>query len=178
MRAVREPPLQGPGASGPAFPDAVSSLARAPKHRAGVAFDPAIPNSATDDARLRPCRHEMSSLELTPNSRGTCPKRISSRFRRGAICLSNLVWFCGQIGHFGTTDSIHSQSRQCSVGSGERSFKDGSPNYVVDALRLYQNADGGFGNALEPDIRCPDSQPVPVQYALKVLDPVGLTARS
>ena len=64
------------------------------------------------------------------------------------------------------------------MGSGDRSFKDGSPNSVVDALRLYQNANRGFGNALEPDIRCPDSQPVPVQYALKVLDPVGLTARS
>lgn len=28
---------------------------------------------------------------------------------------------------------------------------------VVDALRGYQNADGGFGHGLEPDKRCPDS---------------------
>ncbi len=52
-------------------------------------------------------------------------------------------------------------------------FKDGSPAAVVDALRPYQNADGGFGNALEPDIRCPDSQPVPVQHALELLSTVG-----
>ena len=52
-------------------------------------------------------------------------------------------------------------------------FMDGSPSAVVDALRPYQNADGGFGNALEPDIRCPDSQPVPVQHALKILSTVG-----
>ncbi|MCY4108634.1 MAG: hypothetical protein OXG11_06365 [Chloroflexi bacterium] len=51
-------------------------------------------------------------------------------------------------------------------------FKDGSPDSVVDALRPYQNADGGFGHALEPDIRCPDSQPVPVQHALEILDKV------
>src|SRR5438067_3802054 len=41
---------------------------------------------------------------------------------------------------------------------------------VVAALRAYQNADGGFGNALEPDKRCPDSQPVDVETALRLLD--------
>ncbi|HET6185944.1 MAG TPA: hypothetical protein VFE59_02975, partial [Trebonia sp.] len=30
---------------------------------------------------------------------------------------------------------------------------------VVDALRGYQNDDGGFGHALEPDKRCPASLP-------------------
>src|SRR5256885_545107 len=44
---------------------------------------------------------------------------------------------------------------------------------VVVALRAYQNADGGFGNALDPDKRCPDSQPVDVEVALRILDEVG-----
>src|SRR6476661_5154691 len=44
---------------------------------------------------------------------------------------------------------------------------------VVAALQAYQNADGGFGNALEPDKRCPDSQPVDVEVALRVLDELG-----
>src|SRR5713226_10628499 len=44
---------------------------------------------------------------------------------------------------------------------------------VVAALRAYQNADGGFGNALEPDKRCPDSQPVDVEVALRVLNELG-----
>ena len=52
-------------------------------------------------------------------------------------------------------------------------FGDGAPEGVLAALRAYQNADGGFGNALEPDIRCPDSQPVPCQLALEVLDEIG-----
>ena len=43
---------------------------------------------------------------------------------------------------------------------------------VVGALRAYQNADGGFGNALEPDKRCPDSQPVDVEVALRILDEI------
>src|SRR5690242_20846862 len=39
-------------------------------------------------------------------------------------------------------------------------FRSGSSQAVLSALRAYQNEDGGFGNALEPDIRCPESQPV------------------
>src|SRR5215211_5959460 len=39
-------------------------------------------------------------------------------------------------------------------------FKGAAAEPVHAALRAYQNADGGFGNALEPDKRCPDSQPI------------------
>ncbi len=52
-------------------------------------------------------------------------------------------------------------------------FRSGSSQAVLSALRAYQNEDGGFGNALEPDIRCPESQPVPTQHALAILDVIG-----
>ncbi|MDQ3398852.1 MAG: hypothetical protein M3498_03725 [Deinococcota bacterium] len=52
-------------------------------------------------------------------------------------------------------------------------FRSGSRGAVLAALAAYRNEDGGFGNALEPDIRCPDSQPVPVQHALEIMDEVG-----
>jgi hypothetical protein len=48
-------------------------------------------------------------------------------------------------------------------------FADGSAQPVVDALRGYRNPDGGFGHALEPDLRCPGSQPAPTLYALEML---------
>jgi len=41
---------------------------------------------------------------------------------------------------------------------------------VLATLRAYQNADGGFGNALEPDLRAPASQPQPVELTFRVLD--------
>ncbi len=41
---------------------------------------------------------------------------------------------------------------------------------VVAALRPYQNSDGGFGNALEPDVRAPLSQPIPTWTARCILD--------
>ncbi|WP_010268089.1 hypothetical protein [Paenibacillus senegalensis] len=49
-------------------------------------------------------------------------------------------------------------------------FEGGSKEAVIEALRSYQNPDGGFGNALEPDIRCPYSQPIPTEVALHIMD--------
>ena len=49
-------------------------------------------------------------------------------------------------------------------------FRDGSAAAVRAALAAYANADGGFGNALEPDLRGAASQPQPVEVAFHVLD--------
>jgi hypothetical protein len=55
-------------------------------------------------------------------------------------------------------------------------FKGGDAGPVLDALCAYQNPDGGFGHALEPDLRGPVSQPAPVASALEVLDETGAGA--
>src|SRR6476659_1991831 len=52
-------------------------------------------------------------------------------------------------------------------------FADGSAEPVVEALRGYRNGDGGFGHALEPDLRWPASQPAPALHALEVLNEAG-----
>ena len=52
-------------------------------------------------------------------------------------------------------------------------FEYGATKDVVAALRPYQNVDGGFGNALEPDMRCAASQPVSTEHALEILDELG-----
>ncbi len=52
-------------------------------------------------------------------------------------------------------------------------FADGPREPVIDALRGYRNPDGGFGHALEPDLRCPASQPAPTLYALETLTEAG-----
>ncbi len=55
----------------------------------------------------------------------------------------------------------------------ETLFGGGPREMVITALKAYQNPDGGFGNALEPDKRDPHSQPVDVERALQMLDLVG-----
>lgn len=49
-------------------------------------------------------------------------------------------------------------------------FANGPSEAVVEALRGYRNSNGGFGHALEPDLRCPASQPAPTLYALEILN--------
>ena len=44
---------------------------------------------------------------------------------------------------------------------------------VLAALRAYRNPDGGFGHALEPDVRAPQSEPASVLHALDVLAGIG-----
>ncbi|HKU38961.1 MAG TPA: hypothetical protein VJR89_12460, partial [Polyangiales bacterium] len=56
----------------------------------------------------------------------------------------------------------------------EHSFKAGPREAVLAALRAYQNPDGGFGHAIEPDFRGPVSQPLNVEFAFKVLDEIEL----
>lgn len=52
-------------------------------------------------------------------------------------------------------------------------FEQGQADVVLAALRPYENRDGGFGNALEPDLRCAASQPVPTEHALLIMDEIG-----
>jgi hypothetical protein len=48
-------------------------------------------------------------------------------------------------------------------------FYDESPAHILEILRTYQNEDGGFGHAIEPDLRAPDSHPLFVEFALRTL---------
>ncbi|MER5766454.1 hypothetical protein [Streptomyces sp. NPDC001985] len=52
-------------------------------------------------------------------------------------------------------------------------FLGGDPDAVEAALSAYLNGDGGYGHALEPDLRGPVSQPLHSGHALRVLDSIG-----
>jgi len=52
-------------------------------------------------------------------------------------------------------------------------FRGQPATHVIDVLRGYQNDDGGFGHALEPDVRCPASLPIFVEIAFQALATAG-----
>ena len=52
-------------------------------------------------------------------------------------------------------------------------FDGESSDSVRQIIRAYQNSDGGLGHALEPDIRCPESQPIFVGMGLAALEEAG-----
>jgi hypothetical protein len=69
---------------------------------------------------------------------------------------------------------LHSTARVLERRRFEHLFEGGSAEPVLHALRAYRNDDGGFGHAIEPDMRAPTSQPVGVHTALEILHEVGV----
>jgi hypothetical protein len=57
-------------------------------------------------------------------------------------------------------------------------FGDGSMSDVVQTLADYQNADGGFGHALEPDVRTPGSSALATSIGLGILRELRVPAES
>ena len=51
-------------------------------------------------------------------------------------------------------------------------FRGGDKRSVLNRLKEYQNGDGGFGNAIEPDLRLPQSTAVATWMAFKFIEEV------
>lgn len=70
-------------------------------------------------------------------------------------------------------DIIFTKGRELDQKLFSFTFEKGQGSAVVDALKPFQNTDGGFGNALEPDIRTTASSAIATQHAFEYLRAVG-----
>jgi len=70
---------------------------------------------------------------------------------------------------------IYRNARPIDLAEWQYEFESGSKDAVVSALLCYQNEDGGFGNALEPDNWNPNSTPIATGYAISKLNTVNFT---
>ena len=52
-------------------------------------------------------------------------------------------------------------------------FEGAPPAAVGRLITAYQNPDGGLGHALEPDVRCPESQPLFIEIGLSAMRDAG-----
>jgi hypothetical protein len=68
---------------------------------------------------------------------------------------------------------IHTQARLLERLLFSVRFEQTDPAAVGRLISAYQNSDGGLGHALEPDLRCPESQPLFVEVGLSALHEVG-----
>ncbi|EFC95496.1 hypothetical protein CLOSTHATH_06324, partial [Hungatella hathewayi DSM 13479] len=64
---------------------------------------------------------------------------------------------------------IHRNARQLELSVWNYFFENGSREAVIDALSYYQNEDGGFGNAVEPDVWNPESSPYATMVVTGIL---------
>lgn len=70
---------------------------------------------------------------------------------------------------------VHRNAREIELSLWKYHFENGSIDDVLSALTPYQNSDGGFGHALEPDCRNPNSSPYQTLTAMSILDRIGFT---
>lgn len=66
-------------------------------------------------------------------------------------------------------DFIYKNARPLDLARWKYLFEGGSKNDVLEALSVYQNEDGGFGHALEPDCWNPNSAPVQAWVATEII---------
>ncbi|MDV6373267.1 hypothetical protein [Deinococcus arenicola] len=71
---------------------------------------------------------------------------------------------------------LERQGRPLDLARFRHAFEGAERAEVLDALRAYQNDDGGFGRALEPDCRAPDSSVLATMMALRVLRELAVPA--
>ncbi len=64
---------------------------------------------------------------------------------------------------------IETTARPQEIAMFRYAFNGTSADSVIDALKSYQNPDGGFGHALEPDLRAPESSALCTSIAFQVL---------
>ncbi|WP_066894697.1 hypothetical protein [Clostridium nigeriense] len=69
---------------------------------------------------------------------------------------------------------IYKNARPLDIARWKYLFENGSKEDVLTALRVYQNEDGGFGNALEPDFWNPNSSPVQTWVATEIIKEINL----
>ncbi len=68
---------------------------------------------------------------------------------------------------------IYRNARPLDLARWQRHFENGGIEAVLTALAAYQNTDGGFGPALEPDAWNPNSSPTQTWAAAEILREIG-----
>jgi hypothetical protein len=71
------------------------------------------------------------------------------------------------------TDFMTTHARLLDRRRMDLALGDGDPNAALAALAAYRNRDGGFGSAIEPDLRAPTSQPVGALHAFEVFEDIA-----
>jgi len=69
---------------------------------------------------------------------------------------------------------VYGNARRVERALFEVVFEEGDGESLVSALSAYRNGDGGFGHALEPDLRAASSQPLHTETALLMLKQAGV----
>lgn len=132
--------------------------------------------SQLHDARVATTRRlgfGVSTEEVTSGNIGTWNQiHASSRLFGGRCALTTTIF---STVYLKGRQFIKQNVRKLDQALFEFEFESGTTENVLKELRRYQNPDGGFGNALEPDMRCVQSSAVATVAGLQILSRLGAT---
>ena len=74
-------------------------------------------------------------------------------------------------------DFIYRNARPLDLARWQYLFENGKKEDVLKILAKYQNEDGGFGHALEPDCWNPNSSPIQTWVATEIIKEVNLNEK-
>ena len=69
---------------------------------------------------------------------------------------------------------VYRNARPLDIARWKYLFENGCKEDVITALLAYQNEDGGFAHALEPDCWNPNSSPIQTWVATEIISEIGL----
>lgn len=73
---------------------------------------------------------------------------------------------------------IYRNARPLDIARWKYLFENGSKEEVLTSLAAYQNEDGGFGNALEPDYWNPNSSPVQTWVTTEIINEINFNDKN
>lgn len=73
---------------------------------------------------------------------------------------------------------IYRNARPLDLARWQYHFENGSVDAVLNALSYYQNDDGGFGHALEPDSWNPNSSPIATWTATEIINEIKIKEKN
>ncbi|QSX04991.1 hypothetical protein JYG23_09855 [Sedimentibacter sp. zth1] len=73
---------------------------------------------------------------------------------------------------------VYQNARPLDIARWKYHFENGSIEEILTALSVYQNKDGGFGHAIEPDAWNPNSSPIDTWVATEILKEIGFSDKS
>jgi hypothetical protein len=73
---------------------------------------------------------------------------------------------------------MYRNARPLDIARWQYHFENGNKEAVLSVLSAYQNEDGGFGNAIEPDLWNPNSSPYSTHIAINILEEIKFRDRN
>lgn len=118
--------------------------------------------------------YESPRLLYTDKNPADTRSRVEARAFGGLWGKEENMKVLGSEGCREVRNWMYRNARPLELALWRRKFEGGGASAVIEALSAYANPDGGYGNALEPDLWTPESTPYATLQAGRIAETAGV----